>query len=81
MTVLQEAKKQSVWLSAGKHQISNAEKGCSSIAHNMVMKHAGEGAAALSGTKWNQAVSDANKAEVICEGQEEMRRKRARGST
>ena len=81
MAVLQEAKKQSVRLSSGKGQIRNAEKGCSSITYNMVMKHAGEGAAALSGPKWNQAVSDVYSDQVICEGQEEIRRKRARGST
>ncbi len=59
MAVLEETKKQSVWLSAGKQQISNAEKGCSSIAHNIVMKAVGPGAAALSGTDWTDAVSDA----------------------
>ena len=59
MAVLQESKKQSVWLSAGKQQLSNAEKGCSSIAHNLVMKAVGPGAAALSGTDWTDAVSDA----------------------
>jgi hypothetical protein len=65
MAVLQEAKKQSVRLSAGQHQISNAEKGCSSIVHNIAMKAVGPGAAALSGTDWTDAVSDAYKAEVI----------------
>jgi len=65
MTVLQEANKQSVRLSAGKQQLRNAEKGCSSIAHNIVMKAVGPGAAALSGTDWTDAVSDAYKAEVI----------------
>ena len=73
--------KQSARLSSGKGQIDNAEKGCASIAYNMVMKRAGPGAAALSGPEWNQAVSDAYSAQVICEGKEERRRKRARGST
>ena len=59
MAVLQEAKHQSVRLSAGKQQLRNAEKGCSSIAHNIVMKAVGPGAAALSGTDWTDAVSDA----------------------
>ncbi len=58
--------------SSGKGQIGNAEKGCSSITYNLVMKQAGEGAAALSGAKWNQAVSDASSAQVICEVQEEI---------
>jgi hypothetical protein len=65
MAVLQETKHQGVWLSAGKQQLSNAEKGCSSIAHNIVMKAVGPGAAALSGTDWTDAVSDAYKAQVI----------------
>ena len=79
--VWQEGTKQSARLSSGKGQIRNAQKGCGSIAYNLAMKHAGEGAAALSGPEWNQAVSDAYSAQVICEGQEEIRRKRARGST
>jgi len=79
--VWQEGTKQSARLSSGKGQIRNTEKGCSSITYNMVMKHAGEGAAALSGPKWNQAVSDVYSAQVICEGQEEIRRKRAHGIT
>jgi len=65
MAVGQETKHQGVRLSAGKHQSSNAEKGCSSIAHNIVTKAVGPGAAALSGTDWTDAVSDAYKAEVI----------------
>jgi len=78
--VWQEDKKQSVRLSSGKAQIRNADKGCSTVTYNVAIKHAGEGAAALSGPGWNQAVSGAHKAQVICEGQEEIRRKRARGS-
>ncbi len=46
-------------LSAGKHQSSNAKKGCSSIAYNLAMKAVGPGAAALSGTDWTDAVFDA----------------------
>jgi hypothetical protein len=65
MAVCQEKQKQSVWLSAGKQQLSNAEKGCSSLAHNIVMKAVGPGAVRLSGTDWTDAVSDAYKAQVI----------------
>jgi len=57
--VRQEGKKQSVWLSSGKWQVGKTDKGCSSIAHNIVMKHHGEGAKALSGADWTDAVSDA----------------------